>query len=84
MEKSEEDKNKVKFTFYQKPMAPRLTVLKTSALSWVVKKLALAGEVARQLLNCSKDLTESEGMAAVEEFVYKMLRSGYQGFPWDF
>ena len=43
-------------------MTAKVTVLKESALSRRVKKMALSGEVCRRYLNCSKDIVE-EGEA---------------------
>ena len=52
--------------------------MQNSALSWTTKKMALAGEVTRRLLNTSPELVE-EGLAEcfIEEFEYKMCLSGY-------
>ena len=77
-EKNEQNKNKVRYSFYEKPMTPIVTVMRNSALSWIVKKSALAGEVSRRLLNCSRDLAWTEGIEHVEKFNYKMLLSGYE------
>ena len=74
----EEGVKKVKFCFYEKPMAAKVTVLKESALSWRVKKMALSGEVCRRYLNCSKDIVEEGGAEVhVDWFCWKMLKSGY-------
>ena len=52
--------------------------MKMSALSWTTKKMALAGEVSRRLLNTSPHLVK-EGWADeyIEKFDYKLLSSGY-------
>lgn len=49
-----------------------------SAFSWLMKKVTLAGEVARRLLNTSPSLVD-EGMAEehLDYFRYKLLLSGY-------
>ena len=78
MERTEGNTNRMKHTFYEKPMTPMVTVRRDAALSWIVKKSALAGEVARRLLNCSRDLVWEEGLEHVEKFNYKMMLSGYQ------
>ena len=70
--------------FYEKSMTSNRTILKDSALAWTTKKMALAGEVARRLLNTSPELVE-EGLAEeiIEEFEYKMCLSGYNQIERD-
>ena len=52
--------------------------MKNSALSWLVKKASLAGEVARRLLNTSPCLVaEGEADHHLDKFCYKMMISGY-------
>ena len=69
---------KVKFCFYEKPMAAKVTILKESALSWRVKKMALSGEVSRRYLNCSKNIVEEGGAEIhVDWLCWKMFQSGY-------
>ena len=68
----------VKYSFYEKPMAAKVTVLKESALSWRVKKMALSGEVCRRYLNCSQDMVEEgEADRHVDWLCWKMFKSGY-------
>ena len=68
----------VKYSFYEKPMAAKVTVLKESALSWRVKKMALSGEVCRRFLNCSQDMVEEgEAEIHVDWLCWKMFKSGY-------
>ena len=67
----------VKYSFYEKPMAAKVTVLKESALSWRVKKMALSGEVCRRYLNCSQDMVEEgEAEIHVDWLCWKMFKSG--------
>ena len=69
---------KVKFKFYEKEMASKVTVLKDSALTWTSKKVILAGEVARRMFNTSPDLVaEGEAEEDVDKFIYKLMKSGY-------
>ena len=69
---------KVKFKFYEKEMASKVTVLKDSALTWTSKKVILAGEVARRMFNTSPDLVaEGEAEEDVDKFMYKLMKSGY-------
>ena len=70
-------KSIIQTTFYKKEVSSQLCILKQSALSWVCKKSALAGEVFRRLYNCSKDVREKEGNKLIEEFCYDLLISGY-------
>ena len=66
------------FSFYEKPMVSPYVLMKSSALSWLVKKTSLAGEVARRLLNTSPVLV-STGRADhhLDKLCYKMMISGY-------
>ena len=69
---------KIKFQFYQKSMASKLTVMRDSALSWTNKKVILANELARRLFNTSPDLVKKgEAENDIDEFLYKLMRSGY-------
>ena len=68
----------VKFKFFEKSMASRVTIMKDSALTWTSKKIMLAGEVARRLLNTSPDLVMlGEAENDIDFFMYKLMRSGY-------
>ena len=66
------------FSFFEKSCVSKYVLLKDSALSWTVKKMALAGEVARRMLNTSPQLVQC-GFAEeeIEKFEYKMMISGY-------
>ena len=77
METDEFGVNKVRFTFYEKPMATQFVIKKESALPWQVKKMTLAGEVARRQLNMDSQAWEDEGSQVMEKFNFKMLTSGY-------
>ena len=69
---------KVFFTFFEKSMSSKYVILRSSALSWTTKKMALAGEVCRRLLNTSPELVKT-GLAEeeIERLCYRMLISGY-------
>ena len=68
----------LKFRFYEKPMSAKVTVMRDSALPWLTKKVTMAGEISRRLLNTSRDLVEM-GLADedIDRFLYKLMRSGY-------
>ena len=68
----------VKFKFYEKDMASKVTILKDSALTWTCKKVILAGEVSRRMFNTSPDLV-ADGRAEddIDRFMYKLMNSGY-------
>ena len=70
--------DKIKFRFFEKDMVSKFTLLRNSALSWITKKITLAGEIARRLLNTSPDLV-CQGYAEedIDKFLYKLMRSGY-------
>ena len=77
METDEFGVNKVRFTFYEKPMATQFVIKRESALPWQVKKMTLAGEVARRQLNMDSQAWEEEGSQVMDRFNFKMLTSGY-------
>ena len=52
--------NLVYFSFYEKPMTSKKVIHNSSALSWTVKKVTLAGEVARRYFNTSPCLAEKK------------------------
>ena len=67
----------IMYSFYEKPMAAKVTVMKESALSWRVKKMAPSGEVCRRFLNCSQDMVqEGEAEIHVDWLCWKMFKSG--------
>ena len=70
--------SKVEFMFYEKPMTSDFVILKSSAVSWGVKRATLVSEVARRLFNTSPHLVQ-EGYADVhiQRINWKMLMSGY-------
>ena len=53
MEQDEEVVRKIRFSFYEKPMASKYLVKAKSGLIWQVKKSSLAGEIARKNYNTS-------------------------------
>ena len=58
-------------------MATQFVIKRESALPWQVKKMTLAGEVARRQLNMDSQAWEEEGSQVIEKFNFKMLTSGY-------
>ena len=44
LETDENGVNRVRFTFYEKPMATQFVIKRESALLWQVKKMTLAGD----------------------------------------
>ena len=77
MERDEEGVNKIRFSFYEKPMASEFVIMKNSGLSWQTKRSALSGEVARRRLNMDDKAWEEEGVSLIEKLNLKMLNSGY-------
>ena len=61
LERDEKGVNKVRFSYYEKPMASAVVINKRSALSWQTKKSSLAGEVARRILNCDDQAWIEDG-----------------------
>ena len=54
--------DEILFSFFEKPMASDMVMMRNSALSWQTKKAALSSEVARRLLNTSPSLV-AQGLA---------------------
>ena len=77
LESDENGVNRVRFCFYEKPMASQYVIKRESALPWQVKKMTLAGEVARRCLNMDTQAWEEEGCQVMDKFNFKMLSSGY-------
>ena len=77
LERDQLGTNKVRFCYYEKPMASSQVIHKRSALSWQTKKSALAGEVARRMLNCDEITWREEGVSIMNKFCGKMFISGY-------
>ena len=66
------------FSFYEKPMTSRQVIHNLSALPWNMKKVTLAGEVARRYFNTSPCLVQTSVMSdIVDKFRHKLMVSGY-------
>ena len=52
------EENVIYFMFYEKPISSRFVIMKESALPWRTKKIVLAGELFRRLINTSPVLVE--------------------------
>ena len=77
MEQNHEGVNRIRFSYYEKPMASKYVIMAGSGLSWQVKRSSLAGEVARRRLNMDDEAWQQEGIEVLERFNCKMMRSGY-------
>ena len=72
------EENVIYFMFYEKPMSSRFVIMKESALPWRTKKIVLAGELFRRLINTSPVLVErGDARDSIRDFHYKLLLSGY-------
>ena len=70
--------NSVQHVFYEKEMTSSKTIDRQSALPWTTKKISLAGEVTRRMLNTSPQLVKNGAAEEyIEKFEYKMFLSGY-------
>ena len=59
-------------------MSSRFVIMKESALPWRTKKIVLAGELFRRLINTSPVLVErGDARDSIRDFHYKLLLSGY-------
>ena len=79
----EEGKCVIKSTFYKKSVSSDICIMKSSALPWITKKSALAGEVFRRYYNCSTDIREIEGPRIIDEFCNSLKKSGYNKLERD-
>ena len=77
LERDEKGVNRVRFSYYEKPMASAVVINKRSALPWQTKKSSLAGEVARRILNCDDQAWIEDGREIINKFCGKLMLSGY-------
>jgi hypothetical protein len=76
--------NRVKFTFFSKPMSTRYVIPERSAHSDKIKKSTLTQEGVRRLLNVSPNLPDSERGRVMTEYDRKLRFSGYKKpFRWN-
>ena len=71
------DENKVRFTYYEKPMSSKFTIPVQSAHSWRMKMAVLHREAVRRMLNMDKLHSWQEVTATLNIFSKKLERSGY-------
>ena len=62
MEKDQEGTSKIRFSFYEKPMASEYVIMKSSGLFWQTKRSSLAGEVSRRRLNMDDTAWRRRGL----------------------
>ena len=64
-------------------MASKFVIMKSSGLSWQIKRSSLAGEVARRRLNMDELAWQEEGKEVLDKLNMKMLHSGpFWGVRW--
>ena len=72
-----ETKHQILHAHYQKPMANKYTILKTSAMSYSTKMNILSNEVVRIMRNTSKLCKKEEWQNKIQQFIYRLQYSGY-------
>ena len=71
------DKGKIEYIFYKKPMASRLGTLKSSAYSMRNKITILTQECFRRLHNTSESVSDDKKVEILNEFMIDLKLSGY-------
>ena len=69
--------NRIRYSFYEKPMVSRLVIMEKSALPMKVKIQILAQEVVRRRRNCDGKESRSEVDKEMSRFMLKLKASGY-------
>ena len=72
------ESNKILYSFYEKPMASKYTIMKKSALSENSKVASLSQDLVRRMKNTSERLTIKERVRIVNEYSVKLTVSGYK------
>ena len=71
------EKGKIEFIFYRKPMANNLVTLKSAASSMKHKMAILTQQCFMRLHNTSEDIPEQTRVAILNEFMHDLYESGY-------
>ena len=71
------DKNRVEYTYFQKPMAKETLIMRDSALSEKVVISSLTQNLVRRMLNTSETVNIEERIKVVNQFSYQLRLSGY-------
>ena len=69
--------NLIDYIFYQKPMASKKVILKSSAMSYRNKIITLTQECFRRLHNTSESIEESVKIVILNKFMKSLKLSGY-------
>jgi hypothetical protein len=77
LEKDSAGVTKVRHRYYEKPMAPNIVMLKSSAMSYGVKKATMISEGFRRIYNNDPDTSKQDISTDLNKFIAKMHRSGY-------
>ena len=67
----------VQYEFFEKSMNSKFCILEKSAMAYESKLSILSNEVVRRLLNTSETVPQDRKDSILNDFVFKMLRSGY-------
>ena len=68
---------RMRYKFYKKPMASKLGILQTSALSEQVKSNTITQEVIRRLSHTSRVETLETRISILDDYTNDMIASGY-------
>ena len=73
--------NKIRFSYYEKPMNSKFTIPVQSAHSWKMKMAVLHREGVRRLLNMDRLHSWEEVVGTMNKYSKKLQRSGYSSIP---
>ena len=70
-------RQKINFSFYEKPMKTPFCVMKDSAMSEKSKISILSNDLIRRMLSCSETIPDTERNEIIDKFIDRLLVSKY-------
>ena len=70
-------RQKVNFSFYEKPMKTPFCVMKDSAMSEKSKISILSNDLIRRMLSCNETIPDTERIEIINKFIDRLLVSNY-------
>ena len=70
-------RQKVNFSFYDKPMKTHFCVMKDSAMSEKSKISILSNDLIWRMLSCNKTIPDTERIEIINKFIDRLLVSNY-------
>ena len=77
IDRDEDNRQKILYTFYKKEVSSPYTILKRSALSYKIKRSTLFQEALRRIYNISESLPWSEKATHLTAYSNMLRISGY-------